>query len=114
MAARKKTDPIPDTTHYRSRPTVPNPFGQLDQPFVGDLATVLARGRADRAIGLEPVIEYRKPGMAWTAYHPPVTCEELRRYQLAHELTESHYDPTSAKRRTTKRWKIEPHGYQAI
>lgn len=98
---------------YRSRPTVPNPFGELDPPYVGDLDAVLARGRQERAVGSEPVIEYRSPGATWAAYHPAVTCNDLRRIGLAREVTQTVFT-REGKTKSETRWKITREGQQLV
>lgn len=99
---------------YRSRPTAPNPFGQIDPPREGTLAETIRRGRNDRDVGLAPVIEYRVRGAGWQRYRPIVTCDDLRAIHLAREKTESYFDSKAAKMRTTTRWEISPEGQRAI
>lgn len=99
---------------YRSRPTAPNPFGDLEPATEGDLDTVLARARADRDAELNPVVEYKVRGAVWGIYRPVVTCEALQKLRLAREKTENYFDHSAAKMRTSKRWEIDPAGQQAI
>lgn len=99
---------------YRSRPTAPNPFGDIEPPTEGELDAVLARGRADQAAGLAPVIEYRGPVIGWRQYRPVVTCADLARIHLARETTQSYFDSKAAKMRSTTRWEITAEGQRAI
>lgn len=100
---------------YRSRPTAPNPFGEVEPPTTGDdLDTILDRARADRDAGMQPVVEHHVRGAGWATYRPVVTCADLQRIHLAREKTESAFDPSAAKMRTSKRWEIDPAGQQAI
>lgn len=100
---------------YRSRPTAPNPFGEVEPPTTGDdLDTILERARADRDAGMQPVVEYHIKGAGWAIYRHIVTCADLQRIHLAREKSESYFDPSAAKMRTAKRWEIDPAGQQAI
>lgn len=99
---------------YRSRPTKPNPFGDIEEPTVGDLADVIERARRDRDIGLAPVVEYRVKGAGWSPYRPVVTCDDLRAIHLARENTVSKFDTGKGKMIYTKGWQIDPAGQRAI
>lgn len=99
---------------YRSRPTQPNPFDEIEPPTVGDLDTVLARGRRDRDLGLAPVIERHVKGAGWGQYRPVVTVDMLRAIHLARENTASKFDPDKGKMIHTKGWQIDPEGMRAI
>ena len=100
-------------TEYRSRPTAPNPFGDIDPPYVGELPDVLARGRQGREAGDAPVIEYRAPGTTWMGYHPTVTCDDLRRIGLAREVMQTVIGRTG-KAKSETRWKISDGGQRVI
>lgn len=115
MAARAKKAAKPEPViFYRSRPTAANPFGEMEPPTEGPLAAVLARGRADRDAGLEPVIEYRVPGVMWAAYHPAVLIEHLAHRRLAREVTTPYFNETTGKMSTRTGWVIDPAGARAI
>lgn len=74
-----------DGRSYRSRPTLPGPFGDDEPPFEGTLAEVLERAKIDREAGMEPVIEYRLPGAPWMRWRRPLTVEDLARLGHAHQ-----------------------------
>lgn len=114
MAARKKADLPEDWISYRSRPTAPNPFGEVEEPYVGDLQQVIARARSDRESGMEPVVEYQSRGATWATYRPIVTVEKLRPLGLAHEETTSYFNASTGKNSTRISWKIDPRGYELI
>lgn len=114
MAAMSKAPKPEAVIYYRSRPTAANPFGEVEPPTEGTLAAVLARGRADRDAGLEPVIEYRVPGTLWMTYRPVVLIEHLAQRRLAREVTTPYFNETSGKMSTRTGWQIEPAGERAI
>lgn len=114
MAARKKAERPEDWISYRSRPTAPNPFGEIEEPYVGDLQQVIARARSDRESGMEPVIEYRRHGATCAEFHPVVTIEKLRPLGLAREETTSYFNASTGKNSTRTSWKIDPRGYELI
>lgn len=115
MAARAKKATKPEQViFYRSRPTAANPFGEMETPTEGELAAVMARGRADREAGLEPVIEYRVPGAGWMTYRPVVLIEHLAHRRLAREVTTPYFNETTGKMSTRTGWVIEPAGARAI
>lgn len=53
---------VADPKAYRSRPTLPGPFGDEEPPYEGTLAEVLERHAVDREAGMDPVLEYRIHG----------------------------------------------------
>lgn len=115
MAARaKKADQPAQVIRYRSRPTAPNPFGDVEAPTEGTLAATLARGRADREAELQPVIEYLVPGAGWMTYRPVVLIEHLAARHLAREVTSPYFDEKTAKMRSRTGWQLDPVGAQAI
>lgn len=99
---------------YRVRPTTPNPFGGIDPPIIGDLDLVLARARQDRAAGMTNIVEKRVRGVGWVPYRIPVTVEDLRKYQLAREVTRSFFNEKTMKMQTSTAWSIDPAGYAVI
>lgn len=99
---------------FRSRPTAPNPFGDIEPPTEGELADVIARGRRDRDLGLAPVIEQRTPGCGWSAFHPVVTLAQLQAIHLAREHEAGTYSSKRAKVVKQRHWTIEPEGQRAI
>lgn len=112
MAARAKTlsklPPAPkaekvepDPRMYRSRPTLPGPFGDDEPPFEGTLAEVLARHEVDTEAGMAPVIEYRTAGTPWFRWRRPVLVAELARLGLARQTEGS-------------KWQISPEGQRMI
>lgn len=103
-----------DDDQYRVRPTMPNPFGGIDPPTVGGIDMVLARARQDRAAGMTNIIEKRVRGVGWVAYRIPVTVEELRKFQLAREVTRQSFNQTTLKMQASTGWQIEPAGYAVI
>lgn len=100
-AAVKVEVETPDRGHYRSRPTMPGPFGDDEPPFVGTLAEVVARHAADTEGGMEPVLEYRTHGMPWVPYRKPVLVADLALLGLAHQ-------------RDGTKWTIDPEGQRMI
>lgn len=85
---------------YRSRPTLPGPFGDEEPPYEGELHQVIARHAVDTEGGMAPVIEYRLHGCPWRQWRKPVTVEELAREGLA--------------RQGERGWIIEPEGQRRI
>lgn len=124
MAARAKTlsklppapKPVkvePDPRSYRSRPTLPGPFGDEEPPFEGPLPEVLERAAVDTEAGMAPVIEYRLPGLPWMPWRRPVLVQDLHRLGLAHERTDSWTD-AGGKKRSRSFWVIDPEGQRMI
>lgn len=103
-----------NVTHYRSRPTAPNPFGEAEPAFEGDLDAVLDRGRMHRSTGLDPIIEYRTPGGPWRTYHPVVTLEALSRIGLARIIVDKKLNPNTGKMMTSTVWDITAEGQRVI
>lgn len=115
MSARAKKPPVDDRViFYRSRPTAPDPFGEIEEPTVGTLDEVLARGRADRAGGLDPVIEYRVPGAAWSPYHPVVLVPQLVGLGFAKVVSSKKLDPNTGKMVGSSGHNLTPEGQQII
>lgn len=85
---------------YRSRPTLPGPFGDDEPPFYGELHEVLARHAVDVEGGMAPVLEYRFHGCPWVPWRVPVMVEDLSRDGLAHQ--------------GERGWEIDPEGQRRI
>lgn len=107
-----------DGRQYRSRPTLPGPFGDPEPPYQGPLGEVLERAEIDRAGGMEPVVEYRMPGAPWMEWRRPLLLAELEQLGHAREVSRmvkagpSTQDDTSHGfgMREEKRWEITPQG----
>lgn len=89
-----------DPNLYRSRPTLPGPFGDDEPPFYGTRQEVQERAAVDAEAGMSPVVEYRLPGTPWMPYRQAVTVEELSRLGLARQIE--------------SRWQIHPEGQRRI
>lgn len=74
-----------DPNSYRSRPTLPGPFGDEEPPFYGTRQEVQERAAVDAEAGMSPVVEYRLPGTSWMTYRQPVTVEDLAHLGLARQ-----------------------------
>lgn len=83
-APKAEVVPEPSRYLYRSRPTLPGPFGE-EPATEGTLAEVQARHAMDTDSRLAPVIEYRVPGVPWALWRKPVTVRDLAREGLAQE-----------------------------
>ena len=81
----------PDPRSYRSRPTLPGPFGDDEPPFYGTRAEVEARALVDTEAGMAPVIEYRLPGTPWMEWRKPVLVADLARLGLARQTEGSKW-----------------------
>lgn len=90
-----------DPNSYRSRTTLPGPFGDDEPPFYGTLQEVQERAAVDAEAGMAPVIEYRIPGTPWMPYRPPVLVADLARQGLARQGESG-------------KWEISPAGQRMI
>jgi len=96
----KAEEERPDHRVYRSRPTLPGPFGDEEPPFEGTLREVVARHAVDVEGGMEPVLEYRIHGTPWMPWRRPVLVAELVQLGLA--------------RQVERGWSISPEGQRRI
>ena len=90
-----------DPRSYRSRATLPGPFGDEEPPFLGTLQEVQERAAVDAEAGMAPVIEYRLPGMPWVPWRQPVLVQDLARRGLARQGESG-------------KWEISPEGQRLI
>lgn len=98
---------------YRSRATAPGPFGDVDEPYEGTLADVLDRHADDDEAGLEPIVEYKVPGVTWSPWRRPLLLSELALEGLAHERT--HMVKTApGEFREVTRWELEPGAWERL
>lgn len=98
---------------YRSRATLPGPFGDLDEPYEDTLESVLDRHADDDEAGLEPVVEYKVPGVTWAAWRRPLLLSELATEGLAHERTHMVKIAPGEVREVT-RWELEPGAWERL
>jgi hypothetical protein len=111
-----------DGRSYRSRPTLPGPFGDDEPPYEGTLAEVLERAEIDREAGMEPVVEYRTAGSPWAAWRRPLMLAELAQLGLAREVTRMVKAGASTQddqshgygMREEKRWEVTPQGEEML
>ncbi len=107
-----------DGMQYRSRPTLPGPFGDEEPPYVGTLPEVLERAEVDRQAGMEPAVEYRTPGSTWAPWRRPLLLADLAHLGHAREVTHmvkggrgGEDDPNlSDGKKEVTRWEVTPQG----
>ena len=117
--ARRRATPKPEPTEvdrreFRSRPTLPGPFGDDEPPFIGTYAEVMERATVDREGDMAPIVEYRVHGIGWVTYRKPVLVDELRRIGLAREKTYMVRSKATGEAREETRWEIDPEGQRMI
>jgi hypothetical protein len=94
-ATKPKPAPVVAVQRWRSRPTLPGPFGDDEQPFEGDEAAVRARHEADTLAGMAPVLEVHSAA-DWTRHRDVPTMRELAHQGLAHEVASNIFKATPA------------------
>lgn len=92
---------------WRSRPTLPGPFGDDEPPFYGTEAEVRERAAVDQLGGMAPVVECYTGGAGWYLRRPRVTCAMLGKLGHARALE------VNAKGEGTV-WQILPEGQRLI
>lgn len=82
-----KAKPAPTVTVYRwrSRPTLPGPFGGQEPPYEGTEPAVRARHEADTRAGMSPKLETHSAA-GWCRHRDIPTVRELAALGLAREV----------------------------
>lgn len=102
-----------DPRSYRSRATLPGPWGDEEEPYVATLPKVLERHAADTEGGMAPVVEYKLPGTTWMPWHPILRVADLPREQAV-SMTRTVYHRVTGEPRDETRWEIAPQGHRRL
>lgn len=94
-ARKAKPESTAAAQRWRSRPTLPGPFGDDEPPYEGDEAAVRARHEADTLAGMAPVLETHSAAN-WTRHRDVPTLKELALQGLAREVAAGIFQPTPA------------------
>ena len=78
---------------WRSRPTLPGPFGDSEPAYEGTEAAVRARHTADTLAGMAPVLELHSAAH-WSRHRDVPTMRELAALGLAHEVAPNIFTAT--------------------
>lgn len=93
---------------WRSRPTLPGPFGDDEAPYCSaSEAEVRARAEVDTAGGMAPIVERRTKGVGWQPARKVPTVAELAELGHARALERNASGAGTV-------WEIKPEGYRLL
>jgi len=94
-AKKAKPAPVAVVHRWRSRPTLPGPFGDQEPPYAGPEADVRARHAADTLAGMAPILETHSAA-DWSQHRDVPTMRELAALGLAQEVAPNVFQATPA------------------
>jgi len=94
-ARKAKPAPAAAVHRWRSRPTLPGPFGDQEPPYTGPEADVRARHAADTLAGMAPILETHSAAH-WGQHRDVPTVRELAGLGMAKEVAPNVFQLTPA------------------